>query len=542
MGRLISAAAAAAILLAGPAAAQRPANQPEFSPERIKADVTFLADDLLEGRGNGSRGYEIAARFVAARFAALGLAPGNKSDWFQRVPFAESKLRPGAPAYLQIGNRRFANGEDVLLSPSPLYPDQQISGDAVFAGYGLDAPGQGFNDYSGLDVRGKFVVVLYGFPPGSPGEMAAHLNSEKARMAQDRGALGLITIHTPTYEKVNPWETRRKAGGRPSHAWVGADGRPYSSAPKLQFSGSLGPVAAEALFASAPVPLATLIAQSQKPGGRPKGFALPTKISAERHSDVSRIASPNVMGILKGSDPNLAGEFILLTGHLDAIGIVEPENGDAIVNGAMDNASGIATMLEVARAFKDSGTAPKRSIMFVALAGEEKGLLGASYLAKNPVLGTGRIVGLVNLDMPTLTYDFRDVVAFGAEHSTIGDAVARAIASAGVKLTADPEPEQVLFTRTDHYMFVKEGVPAVSLDTGPANGGAAAGADFIKHRYHKPGDDIRQDFDWDAGAKFARINYLIARELADAKTAPRWYADDFFGDTFAKDAAKAPKP
>jgi Zn-dependent M28 family amino/carboxypeptidase len=247
------------------------------------------------------------------------------------------------------------------------------------------------------------------------------------------------------------------------------------------------------------------------------------------------------MGILKGSDPALANEYILLTGHLDAIGLVEPENGDAIVNGAMDNASGIATMLEVARAFKESGTRPKRSIMFVALAGEEKGLLGASYLAKNPVLGNGKIVGLVNLDMPMLTYDFQDVVAFGAEHSTIGGAVSRAIASANVKLSPDPEPEQVLFTRTDHYMFVKEGVPAVSLDTGPANGGAAANADFIKHRYHKPGDDIRQKFDWNAAAKFARINYLIARELADAETAPRWYAGDFFGETFAKNAPKAPK-
>jgi Zn-dependent M28 family amino/carboxypeptidase len=537
---------AGALVIAGSACSGlgqsgEPAEQAQFSPERIRADVTFLADDLLEGRGNGSRGYEIASRFVAARFAALGLTPGNNGDWFQRVPFAESKLRPDAPAFIQIGDRKFANGDDVLLSSTPLFPDQEISGDAVFVGYGLDAPAQGFDDYAGLDVRGKFVVALWGFPPGSPSEMAAHLNSDKARMAQDRGALGLILIHTPTYEKVSPWETRRKGALRPSHAWVGADGRAFSSAPNLQFTASLGPAAAEALFANAAVPLATLIAQSEKPGGRPKGFPLASKISAERHSIVTRIASPNVMGILKGSDPALANEYILLTGHLDAIGLVEPENGDAIVNGAMDNASGIATMLEVARAFKESGTRPKRSIMFVALAGEEKGLLGASYLAKNPVLGNGKIVGLVNLDMPMLTYDFQDVVAFGAEHSTIGGAVSRAIASANVKLSPDPEPEQVLFTRTDHYMFVKEGVPAVSLDTGPANGGAAANADFIKHRYHKPGDDIRQKFDWNAAAKFARINYLIARELADAETAPRWYAGDFFGETFAKNAPKAPK-
>jgi Zn-dependent M28 family amino/carboxypeptidase len=155
------------------------------------------------------------------------------------------------------------------------------------------------------------------------------------------------------------------------------------------------------------------------------------------------------------------------------------------------------------------------------------------------VLGNGRIVGLVNLDMPILTYDFQDVVAFGAEHSTIGTTVARVVGAAGIKTTPDPMPEQGLFTRSDHYMFVKEGVPAVSLDTGPANGGASADAVFRKTHYHKPSDDIRLPFNWEAAAKFSRINYLIAHELADAPEAPRWYAGDFFGDTFAKEAPKA---
>ena len=177
--------------------------------------------------------------------------------------------------------------------------------------------------------------------------------------------------------------------------------------------------------------------------------------------------------------------------------------------------------------------------MFVALSGEEKGLLGASYLANNPVLGSGKIVGLVNLDMPILTYDFRDVIAFGAERSTIGSAVARAIAGEGLTLSPDPEPEQNIFVRTDHYMFVRKGVPAVSLKTGHDNGGAAASADFRANRYHKAGDDLAQAFNWPAAAKFARVNYLIARELADAPEAPRWYAGDFFGETFAKGEPKA---
>jgi Zn-dependent M28 family amino/carboxypeptidase len=538
--RSISAAAAAAMLLGSwPAAAQQ--NQDASAADRIRADVTFLADDMLEGRGTGSEGYEIAARFLASRFMALGLAPGNQGSWYQRVPFAETRRKAGAPSFIRIGNRKFINGQDVTISASPVHRDQTISGEAVFVGFGLDAPAQGFDDYAGLDVRGKIVVALWGFPPGSPSEMAAHLNSDKARMAQERGAKGLLTIVTPTQEKIVPWDKMRKRVDYPNYTWVGPDGTPYLSAPRLAFSGNLGPKAAAALFANAPVPLAELIAQSEKQGARIKGFALAPRIAAERHSIVGRIASPNVIGLLRGSDPKLANEYIVLSGHLDAIGLVDPVDGDRIVNGAMDNASGIATMLEAARSFVQSGKRPRRSILFVGLAAEEKGLLGASYLAQHPVVGNGKVVGLVNLDMPTLTYDFKDVVAFGAEHSTIGSSVARAIAAEGVALVPDPEPHQVGFVRTDHYMFVKQGVPAVSLDTGPGNGGAAASADFIRNRYHEPGDDISQNFDWNAAAKFARINYLIARELADADTPPLWYAGDFFGETFAKDAPKAPR-
>ena len=528
----------AAILL-GCTILSSPASGQTFSPERIKSDVTFLSDDLLEGRGNGSRGYEIAARFVAQRFTALGLQPANAGSWYQRVPFSESALRPGTPALVRIGSKTFANGSEVLLSATPYAADQKITADAVFVGYGLDAPAQGLDDYAGLDVRGKIVVALWGFPPGVPSEMAAHLSSEKARMAQDRGAAGLLIIHTPAYEKVYPWAERLKALPRPSHNWIGADGRPYSIAPDLAITGALSQASAAALFVGAPRTLSSVLQESARPGARVKGFALKPRVSVERHSVVTKISSPNVMAVLPGSDPRLANEYVVLTGHLDAIGLVDPVDGDPIVNGAMDNASGIATMLEAARAFVESGKRPRRSIMFVALAGEEKGLLGASYLANNPVTGNGQIVGLVNLDMPILTYDFKDVIAFGAEHSTIGSAVAKAIAGDGLSVSPDPEPQQVLFTRSDHYMFVKKGVPAVSLDTGDANGGQAATAEFRKLRYHQPGDDVSQAFNWRAAAKFARVNYLIARELADAAEPPRWYAGDFFGDTFAKGQPKA---
>jgi Zn-dependent M28 family amino/carboxypeptidase len=207
----------------------------------------------------------------------------------------------------------------------------------------------------------------------------------------------------------------------------------------------------------------------------------------------------------------------------------------------MDNATGVATMLEAARAFVETGKRPKRSIAFVALTGEEKGLFGSEYLAKYPLPAGSKLVANVNLDMPILTYDFTDVVAFGAEHSTVGEAVGRAAGQMGIKLSPDPIPEQNLFVRSDHYSFVKQGVPSVFLGTGFANGGDKAVKAFEDNHYHMASDDMALPIDWAAAAKFARLNYLIATQLADAPQAPLWYADDFFGDRFAPSAPKAAK-
>jgi Zn-dependent M28 family amino/carboxypeptidase len=205
----------------------------------------------------------------------------------------------------------------------------------------------------------------------------------------------------------------------------------------------------------------------------------------------------------------------------------------------MDNAMGVAVMLEAARAIMKSGVKPKRSILFAALTAEEEGLLGAEYLAKHPVVGKGKVVGVVNMDMPIVTYDFQDVVAFGAEHSTIAETVAKAIATEGVKLSPDPAPEQVLFVRTDHYPFVKAGVPAVSLDLGPAGPGAKATEEFLAKHYHRVSDDMKLPFNWAAAARFAKINYLIATQLANDPEPPRWYEGDYFGDHFAKGERRA---
>jgi Zn-dependent M28 family amino/carboxypeptidase len=232
--------------------------------------------------------------------------------------------------------------------------------------------------------------------------------------------------------------------------------------------------------------------------------------------------------------------------HLDGLGVRpaapdDPPGEDRIRNGALDNATGVATLIAAARAMSRPGHRPRRPVLFAAVTAEEVGLLGASYLADHPV-GRGRVISVVNLDMPVLTYDFQDVTAFGAEHSTLGPVVARAAARMGVRLSPDPLPEEGLFTRSDHYPFVRRGVPSVFLMTGFAGEGRQRFTRFLEHYYHSPRDDMNLPFDWNAGARFARLNYLIAHEIADEAEAPRWYSDSFFAAAVGRGRQLARRP
>jgi len=438
---------------------------------------------------------------------------------------------------VNVGGTIFSNGKGVLIRPSTAEASQTIDAPVVFAGYGLDSAGQGFNDYRGLDVRGKWVAVLSGFPKGTPSEIGAHLNAEKARMAERHGAIGVITLLTRQDMERRPWARRIEGMNEPELSWVDPAGQLYRMAPGIRGAATFDASAAQALFAGAKRPLGAILDEAAKESGKPKGFALKPAVRLERQSVSERVTSPNVLAVLPGSDPALAGEYVLLMAHLDHVGVHPEREGDKIYNGAMDNAGGVATMLEVARAMASAPNRPRRSILFAAVTAEEKGLLGAQYLAKNPVVGNGKVVGVVNLDMPILLYDFKDVIAFGANHSTLGPIVARAGQRMGVALSPDPLPQEGLFTRSDHYRFVQEGIPSVFLMTGFAGEGGQRFRDFLATHYHKPSDQLDLPFDWQAGAKFARINYLIAREIADAAEAPRWNSDSFFGQLVGTGAA-----
>ena len=508
-----------------------------ITPESMRAHVEFLASDALEGRETGTRGYDISAEYVASRFRAMGMQPVSDKSWFQQVPF-NANLNDEKAAKFSINGRDFALRQDVRFGPARKSGTEVIKGDVVFAGFGIDDPKNGQNDYKGIDAKGKIVAVLAGFPKGIASDNGAHYGRSKAKMAEARGAIGVITIRTLEIERTRPWARSLNDPQHPSMGWMMPDGSSFDEAPAIQFSAQLGDAAAAELFAAAPKKLATILAEADKDKGRPKGFKLKANVKIERTTNSNTVTSPNVIGMIPGSDPALAGEYVLLMAHLDHNGIQATKVGDNIFNGAMDNASGTATLLEAARALA-SGPKPHRSVIFAAVTAEERGLVGSDYLARNPVTAGGKVVAVVNLDMPVLLYDFQDVIALGAEHSTMGDAVARAAATQGVSLSPDPLPAEGLFTRSDHYSFVKQGVPSVFLMTGFKNGGEQQFQDFLKTHYHKVSDDLALPFDWNAAAKFARLNTAIAAEIANAPAAPLWYSDSFFGKTFAPTAPKA---
>jgi hypothetical protein len=523
---------------------------PMFTPEAFRAHVAFLADDLLEGRDTGSRGHEIAARYVASHFEALGLKPGgDQGGWYQQVVF--QKTRAGAtPGTLTLtgpaGAKSWTHGGDVLIGINPQEAKTDLSAPLVFVGYGIADKSLGLDDYRGLDVRGKIVVTLRGYPKGMPSEVGAHLSSVKGEAADARGAIGMIAVDTILSAKTRAWTVRTRGADSAEFSWVGKDGKAHIDAPGIRGSAGVNDTVAQVLFAGAPVSLAAVRAVADRNGGRPKGFPLKgsARITAETVSE--RVTSPNVIGILPGADPKLAPQVVVLSAHLDHIGISKPRPGDTpdkdrINNGALDNASGIATLLEVARAAATAADKPRRTLLFLASTAEEKGLLGADYFAQNPTVPIASIVGDVDLDMPLLLYPFTDVIAFGADHSTLGKVVADAAAPMGIALSPDPMPQEGIFTRSDHYMFVRQGVPAVFLATGYANGGEAAWGRFFDKAYHQPADDLNQPIAWAAAARFAEVNYRITRAMADADDAPRWYQGDFFGDAFAPGATKAPR-
>lgn len=527
---------AAAALLIGAAPPQPVGDR--HAADRIRAHVEFLANDLLEGRDTGSRGHSIAANYVAAEFRKLGLEPGGPNgSWFVQVPFRRATLAAPPTIRLTVNGRttQLVAGKDAAIRPNVTTKDLALNAPLVFVGRGTRDAKLGIDDYAELDVRGKIVVALSDRLPGVASDVAAHLRWAQAATASEQGAVGFIEIEDPS----NTAGTIQRFANRPVLDWVdaqGSSGRGKVAEATIALSSEW----AERLFERAPMSLKAIRSQIAA-GKRPRGFPLAATVAVSAKSNWEDFTSPNVIGVLPGSDPRVVNEHIVLMGHLDHLGLDKnaKPGEDKVYNGALDNAAGVATTIEAAREFAESGKAPRRSVLFVAVTGEEYGLLGAGYLAAHPTVPADQIVGLVNLDMPLLLYDFTDVVAFGAEHSTIAKAVATAGASMKVGVAADPMPEETLFVRSDHYPFVRQGIPSVFLMTGYGNGGQQYWKKFLGGTYHSVKDDLTQAIHWEAGARFAELNYRIARTMADADQRPLWHQGDYFGDAFAPKQPKA---
>jgi hypothetical protein len=507
--------------------------------EAIRAHMQFLADDLLEGRRTGERGHEIAARYVAAQMTAIGLEPAFGDSWFQQVPFQASETVRVSLALAAGGRQRpLVLDKDYVVSPNAFEEKTSIEAPVVFAGYGITAPEAGHDDYAGLDVGGRVVAVL----SGAPSQFANHHRAfysqsrEKARNAAARGAIGMLSFAAPEEEKRLPWDLAVAYSRTADIDWLDDAGEPVGVPASIRLRARLSRPGAEALFAGSRRSLEAVFAEAGS--GKPRGMPLDVVVRFDQTSRHARIQSPNVAGVLRGSDPALRDEYLTYVAHLDHIGVRPQGEGDRINNGAYDNASGVAIMLEVAKAFARLPSRPARSIMFLAVTGEEVGLLGAEYFVSKPPVPLDRIVANVSLDMFLMLFPLRDVIAFGAEHSTLGPVAKRAASQLGIAVSPDPMPEEVIFIRSDQYRFVEKGIPALflvhGLDSGdPSKDGAAITTRWRRERYHRPGDDMSQRMDFQAGVDFARLNLLIGREVANARARPAWNEGDFFGTKFA---------
>lgn len=552
---LIAAVAAISTLAAcerDPAPPQPEAAQQSADPaaQRIEADVRYLADDRLEGRETGTRGYDLAADYVARRYVDIGLQPaGDDGGFFQRVPLLKATIvDQGARFVVQRDGRsiELAFKKEYLPAADFNNAESALEAPAVFVGQAVHAPELKQDDFAGLDLKGKIAVMFSGAPARFDNDRRAFHASrrEKLQAVVDRGAIGAVFVGTAEDEVRSPWAKGAENWQRPSMRLRGDDGNGIDTFPRLRAVAYVSAAAADALFAGGDRSAAMLFDDARQ--GRLKGFALPGTLILATRTKIEPAESRNVVAKLPGSDPALAAEHVVYTAHLDHIGIGAPVKDakgkeDRIYNGALDNALGVAVMLEAARELQRAATKPKRTLLFVALTAEEKGLLGAEWFVRNPPVPRESLVANINMDMPVLTAPSRDVVPIGVEHSTLKGVLDAAAKETGVTLSPDPFPEEVVFVRSDQYAFVRAGIPAVYLDGGvvavdEARDPKVALTWFLRNCYHQPCDDANLPIQYADAARLAQLNAGIGQIVGDAAERPRWNEGDFFGDRFARGA------
>lgn len=508
----------------------------------IASHIHFLASDVLEGRETGMRGFDVAAEYVRAQFEAIGLQPLH-DDWFQRFALRAATLDEEHSS-LAIDGQALVIRKDFLLRPDFARDDVTVDAPLVMAGFGVTAPELHHDDYTGIDARGKIVVMLSGAPKPFPADQRAYYSSAEVKRhnAAAHGAVGVVTISTTTDEARNPFEKRARQSNIVPMTYLDTDGKPVDVVESLRGSASLSGKAAATLFTGAAIQLDGILADAET--GAAHSFPLNGTASIKTVTRFSQVQSENIIGVLPGNDAKLRDEYVVVSAHLDHLGNhPQPDGSDGLYNGAYDNGSGIACLIEIARALA-AGPRTKRSVLFIALTGEEKEEQGSEYFVHFPPVPARQLVADVNMDMFLMIYPVADVVPLGGEHSSLGAMAATAARAASFDVSSDPYPEEVRFIRSDQYSFVKAGIPAIHIKPGnkstdPAVDGAKMTRDWLRTIYHSPKDDLSQRFDFASGARYAETNLRLVRAVANAPQRPEWTKGDFFGETFGHGTRKA---
>ncbi|QAT86698.1 M28 family peptidase [Corallococcus coralloides] len=521
-----------------------------ITADLLRAHVRFLASDLLEGRGPGTRGDALAQEYIATQFEGLGLKPGAEDgSYLQRFDLMGIHSRPGTMAFqAKAGRVELQPREDFIAVSGVQAPEAKLdASELVFVGYGIVAPEYQWDDFKGADLKGKTLVILNNDPEDDP-----RLFGGKARLWYGRwdykyeqaartGAAGAIIIHT-TPSAGYPWQVVRTS-------WTGEQFElPAGDAPRLQVKAWTTEDATKQVMKLAGQDLDALRAAAQKRDFRP--VPLGVTLSLRLSNEVRRRPTANVLGLLPGSDPTLAKQVVLYSAHHDHLG--KKDDGkpgeDVIYNGALDNAAGVASMLSVARAFTALPTPPRRSILFAAVAAEEYGLLGSAYLAAHPPVPPGRIAANINVDGGNVLGRTRDITVIGLGKSSLDTFVTAMAKTQGRTVKADQLSDRGFFYRSDQFNFARQGIPAAYFGSGmdfigrPEGWGKQQRGQWETKHYHQPSDEVRPEWDLSGAVEDTRLFFLVGAQVAKAPAVPVWNKGDEFEAARLKslEALKAP--
>jgi hypothetical protein len=497
--------------------------------ERWWRYVEALANDQMQGRNTGSPEHLKAAQYVAAGFEKSGLKPAGEHGYIQPVKFKARKLVESGSSLELVRDgkaERLALGEDAIIGVRT-DPADSVEAPLFFAGYGLTVPETKFDDFAGLDLRGKIIVTIAGGPSNIPGPLKSHYQfaAERARFLKQAGVAGIAAIQNPRTADI-PWS--RSSLARFQEAMSLADPS-LSDDAGLKIGVVINPDHAGHWFAGSGHDLKELLAlvDAGKPLPRfPLAPTLRAKVKVERRE----VESQNVIAVRPGTDPVLKSEYVVLSAHLDHVGVGEPINGDRIYNGAMDDASGVASLLDIAAAMHDANTQTRRSLLFIAVTGEEKGLLGSRYFAAHPTVDGKQLAADLNMDMFLPLYPLHLLTVWGLNESDLGDLARSVSKSLDVEVQDDPEPQRNIFIRSDQYSFIRRGVPSLMMAFGNRKGSKEEemAKQWLTNRYHAPSDDLNQPVDKKAAGQYNRLMMTLAGAVANNPQRPKWKAESFF--------------